>query len=151
MALEIKSMAYFGEFIKSPGITEIVDPATGGAITLGSDAIFEQRNLLVDEGEGPAYLRRKAQELEAILDNESASEPVKTEVQRELNELYACQKMNHAETMNTAQKAVRAVRWTLTRFHKHLATAVDPKGNPHPVLRAFAAHIKQRFLIPSAR
>src|SRR5712671_1537384 len=29
MALEVKSMAYFGEYLKSPGVTEIVHPSTG--------------------------------------------------------------------------------------------------------------------------
>jgi hypothetical protein len=151
MALEIKSMAYFGQFLNGPAETEIVDPSTGETMILACDAIFEQRNFALDDAESIRPLRRKQLELEAILDNEHASEPVKAEVQRELAELYAWQKMSHAETMDTAQKAVRAVRWTLTRFNKHLATAVDPRGNPHPVLRAFAAHLQEHLLIPSAR
>ncbi len=151
LALEVRSLAYFGEYLKYPGMTEIVNPDTGEAMTLGYDAVFEQRNFALDDADSVRLLRRKQLELEAILDNESASEPVKAEVERELNELYAWQKMTHPETVSAAQKAVRAVRWTLTRFHQHLATALDPRGNPHPVLRAFAAHLHEYLLIPSAR
>src|SRR2546423_10447365 len=121
MALEIKSMAYFRLFLNCPGETEIVNPSTGETMILACDAIFEQRNFALDDADYIRPLRRKQLELEAILDNEHASEAVKAEVQRELNELYVWQKMNHEETMDTAQKAVRAVRWAITHFHRHLA------------------------------
>src|SRR5260221_13440574 len=109
MALEIKSLAYFGEHLKCPGVTEMVDPSTGETMILACDAIFEQRNFALDDADSIRPLRRKQLELEAILDNEHASEPVKVEVQLELAELYACQKMSRSETMTTAQNAVRAV------------------------------------------
>src|SRR5437588_8131881 len=44
MALEIKSLAYFGQFLKCPGVTDIVNPSTGETMILACDAIFEQRN-----------------------------------------------------------------------------------------------------------
>src|SRR5437867_218105 len=99
MALEVKSMAYFRLFLNCPGETEIVNPSTGETMILACDAIFEQRNFALDDADSIRPLRRKQLELEAILDNEHASEPVKAEVQRELAELYAWQKMSHAETL----------------------------------------------------
>src|SRR6185369_6280018 len=86
-----------------------------------------------------------------ILDNDDASEPVKAEVQRELEELYAYQKKKVPHVTEAAQKAVRTVRMALHRFHKRLAAAVDPQGRPHPVLQPFAAHLEKYLLIPSAR
>src|SRR5713226_7831075 len=64
MALEIKSMAYFGEFRELPCATEIVHPQTGRMITLEADAILEQRNLALDDNEGQWYLNHKQRELE---------------------------------------------------------------------------------------
>src|SRR6266481_1496711 len=84
MALEVKSMAYFGEYLRCPGVTEIVNPSTGETMILACDAIFEQRNFALDDADSVRPLRREQLELEAILDNESASEPVKAEVHREL-------------------------------------------------------------------
>jgi len=49
MALEIKSLAYFGEYLKCPGVTEIVDPPTGETMILACAAIFEQRNFALDD------------------------------------------------------------------------------------------------------
>src|SRR5947208_1070975 len=70
MALEIKSLAYFGEYLKRPGVTEMLDPSTGETIILACDAIFEQRNFALDDADSIRPLRRKQLELEAILDNE---------------------------------------------------------------------------------
>src|SRR5437879_5348256 len=70
MALEIKSMAYFGDYLKSPGVTEIVNPSTGENMILACDAIFEQRNFALDDADSARPLRRKQLELEAILENE---------------------------------------------------------------------------------
>ena len=151
MALEIKSMAYFRLFLNCPGETEIVDPSTGETMILACDAIFEQRNFALDDPASVAPLRRKQLELEAILDNEHASEPVKAEVQHELQELYAWQKTKPQEIMDEAQKAVRAVREAIRHFQANLQKAVDPRGNPHPVLRPFAAHLEKYLLIPSGR
>src|SRR5438552_2746725 len=151
MALEIKSMAYFRLFLNCPGETEIVNPSTGETMILACDAIFEQRNFALDDADSIRPLRRKQLELEAILDNEHASEPVKAEVQRELAELYAWQKKAPSRIMDEAQKAVRAVREAIRHFHVNLEEALDPRGNPHPVLRPFAAHLKEYLLIPSNR
>jgi len=77
MALEVKSLAYFGEYLKCPGVTEMLNPSTGETMILACDAIFEQRNFALDDADSIRPLRRKQLELEAILDNERASEPVK--------------------------------------------------------------------------
>src|SRR5438105_15601370 len=59
MALEIKSLAYFGHYLNCPGVTEIVNPSTGETMILACDAIFEQRNLALDDKYSIAPLRRK--------------------------------------------------------------------------------------------
>ena len=151
IALEIKSLAYFKLFLNCPAVTEIVNPSAGETMILACDAIFEQRNFALDDKYSIAPLRRKQLELEAILDNEHASEPVKAEVRRELAELYAWQKKSPSRIMDEAKKAVRAVREAIRHFHVNLEEALDPRGNPHPVLRPFAAHLKEYLLIPSNR
>src|SRR5205814_2105895 len=82
-ALEIKSDHYFGNFKPTSGVTEVEHPITGQIVTVPYDAVLEQRNLALDEKQGIGYLRRKKQQLEAILEDRTASEPVKGEVQRE--------------------------------------------------------------------
>lgn len=52
---------------------------------------------------------------------------------------------------SNAENLVRAVRRAITRLHAHLAGAKAKDGTPHPVLRAFAAHLAKYLLTPSAR
>jgi hypothetical protein len=74
MVLALKASAYFG---RSPGVacdTFITDPATGQTLTLGCYAAVVERNLCTDEAEGLACIRRKQEELEAILESETQSQ-----------------------------------------------------------------------------
>ena len=151
MLLEVQSSAYFREVPDGPVATDLLDPLTGRAITLGFDAIFEQRNFTLDDGDSLRSLRRTQLQLEAILEDESASDPVKAEVEQELAELYDYYRRNHTRIADVGQKAVRAVRKAIQLFHLHLASAKDVRGNPQPVLRAFACHLGKHLLIPSAR
>ena len=48
MALEIKSLAYFGLFSKAACETEIINPSTGETMILAADAILQQRNFALD-------------------------------------------------------------------------------------------------------
>jgi len=150
-ALELKANAFFGETMERDALTTMENPFTGEIVTIPADAELVQHNLLADEKEGRAYLHRKVRELEAILDDDSASEPVKAEVQRELEELHAYQSQTFHETKTMAQNAVRAVRWTLKKLHKDLAMGLDANGKPDVVVRVFASHIQSFILIPSAR
>src|SRR5580765_8340892 len=59
MALEVKILAFFAEYLKCPGVTEVVDPSTGENIILACDAIFEQRNFALDDAASLRPLRRK--------------------------------------------------------------------------------------------
>jgi hypothetical protein len=150
-ALELKANAFFREAIEPDAQTTMENPFTGEIVTIPADAELVQHNLLADEKEGRAYLHRKVRELEAILDQDNASEPVKAEVQRELEELYAYQGQAFHETKTMSQNAVRAVRWTLKSLHKDLATGLDANENWDVVIRIFASHIQNYILIPSAR
>jgi len=151
LALELKANAYYQQRPDEPCETLIVDPDTGKTNALLCDAAVVERHLCADDGEGLASLQRKIEELEAILSNDDASEPVKAEVQRELKELYAYQRKNLSVTLSAAQKAVRAVRQAIYHFHKTLASAVHADGEPHSVLRPFAHYLEQYLLIPTAR
>jgi len=133
------------------GLTEIADPNTGKASALESHARLQERSLSLDDAQAMRALFRKEKELEAILDDENESEPVKQEALRELEAIAEFQRQHGRRTQDNAQRAVRAVRTAITRFHQHLLTSLDLKGNPHPVLRPFAAHLEKHLIIPSAR
>ena len=148
MALDVKA---HGHFRQLSGETLAIDPATGATITVGYDALIVERSLGLDEAEGLDYLWRKQKELEKILEDTTASEPVKAEVQRELQELYAYQATRPAPSLTTAQSCVRNVRRAIRRLQARLAEALTPDGKPHPVLRPFAQHLEQYLLIPSTR
>ena len=94
---------------------------------------------------------RKQKELEAILDDDAESEPVKAEALRELEAIVDFQRRHGSRTEDNAEKTVRAVRRAITRLHERLEQAKDASGRPHPVLGPFAAHLKKHLLSPSFR
>ncbi len=132
-------------------ITEITDPATGQPVVVPKDALLQQRCLGLDDAEAAQALRRKQLQLEALLDDRSQSEPTKAEVSRELEAIYQFQKHHCRRFADGAQRTVWLVRSAMTRFQRRLAGALGSGGEPHPVLRPFAAHIQEFILIPSAR
>ncbi len=133
------------------GLTQITDPATGKAETLASHARIQERSLALDDAETMRALYRKEKELEAILDSEDETEPVKAEALRELEAIAQFQRQHARRSQDSAQRAGRTVRQAITRFHEHLAGAAGQDGAAHAVLRAFADHIKEHVLIPSSR
>jgi len=151
VALELKAQTFFRQYPDEPCETLLIDLLTGELKPMACDVEIVERNLCADEAEGLEPLRRKIEELEAILDNDHASEPVKAEVRRELEELYAYQKRNPLAPETQAQRAVRNVRRAIRRLHENLAAAVDAQGKPNPVLRSFAEHVRRHLLVPSMR
>lgn len=136
---------------KHLGFTQITDLKTGKGNTVESHARIQERSLSLDDAQTIRAILRKEKELEAILDDESESEPVKQEALRELEAIAEFQRHHGRRTQDSAQRAVRAVRQAIIRFHQRLLTTLDRNGNPHPVLRPFAAHLEKHLLIPSAR
>ena len=148
LELATRALAFYSD---SPAATTLIDPRTATTVVVPRDATIQQRNLALDDDEAAAALRRTEHTLEAIADDEGTSEPVKAEVLRELEEIYAFREKHAAQVADCAHKAVRTVRMGIRRLHRHLAEAVTADGNPHPVLRAFGAHLEQHLIFPSAR
>jgi hypothetical protein len=113
--------------------------------------IVQQRAMGLDDAETFRALRQKQKELERIVDDRNEIEPVKAEAMRELQEIYEFQRRNPWRTRDCAQKTVRAVSMAIRRFRQHLATGTTANGGRHPVLRAFARHLDNYLVVPSAR
>src|SRR5262245_46121556 len=67
LALELRALAFFGQYADEPCETFIVDRLTNETLAIGSDAAVVERSIGVDDAKAMAPLRRKIQELEAIL------------------------------------------------------------------------------------
>jgi hypothetical protein len=133
------------------GLSAVVDPASGKPVLLERTARLHERSLGLDEAEAVRRLLAKQRELEAVLDDEDASEPEKAEALRELEAVYEFLRSSAGRTRSGAENLVRAVRMAVNRFVAHLAAATDKSGQPHPVLRAFAEHLERHLLVPSNR
>jgi hypothetical protein len=133
------------------GMERLVNPATGKSEALQSHARIQERNLSLDDAQALRALLRKERELEAILDDENESEPVKQEALRELESIAEFQKHHAGRTQDSAQRAARTVRQAIMRFHQKLLSGLDRSGKPHPVLHPFAQHLEKCLILPSAR
>ena len=133
------------------GITSILDDKTGKAVTLETTARLQERSPALDDLEAARRLYKKQQELERILEDDSATKPEKAEALSELEHLYEFQRQHAMRGKGNAEKLVRAVRVAVTRLHTNLAKATDATGQPHPVLRPFADHLAKYLITPSAR
>jgi hypothetical protein len=87
--------------------------------------LIQERNLGLDDAEAVRNLRRKQRELEAVLDDELAIEPVKAEARREREEILEFLRKNSWRTRDNAGRCVRAVAVAIKRFHARLAKGVD--------------------------
>jgi hypothetical protein len=133
------------------GLEQIADPATGKAAPLQSHARIQERSLALDDAQALRALLRKEKELEAILDDDNESEPVKAEALRELEAIAEFQRKHGRRAQNNAQRAADSVRKAITRFHRRLLKAATARSNSGPVLAQFAAHLEKHLLVPSRR
>ena len=117
----------------------------------GAAGVIQQRSLGRDDAEAVRNLRRQARQLEAVLAEELESEPVKAEARRKREEILEFLRTSSWRSQDSAQKCVRAVTRAIKRFHSYLARGVDAEGKPHPVLQAFARHLREHLLMPSGR
>jgi hypothetical protein len=134
---------------KQLGLAELKDPATGKSITLESHARIQERNLGLDDAQAMRAMWKKQQELEAILDDESESEPIKAEALRELESIVEFQRRHGRRSQDSTERASRTVRQSIARFCESVSQATQTAGEPHPVLRPFAQHLNKFLLIPS--
>ena len=112
---------------------------------------MQQRSLGLDDAAAVRALWRRQRELERVLEDDEAIEPVKAEALRELEEVTEFLRKSPWRSRDGAERCVRAVAVAIKRLHAHLAGAVDAEGKPHPVLQAFARHLHEHLLIPSGR
>ena len=136
---------------KPAALDQIIDPTSGEVVTLSIDTRIQERGLGLDRAETMRAVLHEQKKLETILEDETTTQPVKEEIQRELVALYKYEEKNTARTRDSARRAVRAVNTAIKRLHRHLADTIDAEGRPHRVLRSFAAHLERYVLVASGR
>ena len=147
----IDLMAVIPEFYREQiGLSSLVDPSTGKTVPVQSHGRLQERSLSLDDAQAMRKFLRKQKELEDIIDSD-AIEAVKAEATRDLEDIGQAITHYSTRTKDSAAQAANTVRKAIARLHKHLSTANDDNGNPHPVLRPFADHIQTHIIVPSAR
>jgi hypothetical protein len=136
---------------KQLGLTHITDPATGKSLQLTSSARLQERSLALDDLQAMRAIYKRERELEAILDSDDASEPVKAEALRELEPLIEFQRHHAMRSKDSAQNMADTVRTAMWRLQRHLQVSTEDDGTPHLALCPFATHIANYILFPSAR
>jgi hypothetical protein len=133
------------------GLSELKDPETGNLVALTSDARVQERASGLDEARVMRAVIQRQAELEALVDDESQSEPVREEAYGELEKLYAYEKRNCSRVRDTAAKASDAVGRALKRLEQKLHSAKNPDGTPNLVVQEFGQYVRAQILIPSGR
>jgi hypothetical protein len=113
--------------------------------------VIQQRSMGLDDAAAVRALWRRQRALEAVLEDDQESEPVKAEALRELEEITEFLRKSPWRSRGGAERCVRAVAMAIRRFHSHLAEAVEAQGEPHPVLQAFGRHLREHLMTPSGR
>jgi len=134
---------------KQLGLSQLVDPITGQVTPTESHARIQERSFSLDDAQAMRKLLRKQTELEALLDSDDQSEPVKQEALRELEDIAEFERKYSHSKRDSSQRATDAVRAAIRRVQQKLAKSTDLLGNPHPVLHPFAAHLQKYLIIPS--
>jgi hypothetical protein len=113
--------------------------------------VLEQRVMGLEDAVAVRALWRRQRELERVLADRLAIEPVKAEAQRELEEITEHLRQSPWLSRHGAERCGRAVGVAIQRLHARLAAAVDAEGRPDEVLRGFALHLHEHLLVPSGR
>ena len=125
--------------------------STGKTLQIEAGDRPMERSHSLDDAVVAKRIKAEEKKWEAVLDDEDATEPEKSEAQRKLIELEEFQNKHSSRSQSSAEKLVRAVRAAITRLHDQLAKARDEHKKPHPVLNAFAEHIAKYIITPSSR
>ena len=149
-ALEL--IAKIPEFYRrQTSLPRLADPVTGQAVAPNTFTRLQEIGLAIEDARTLRAIQRLEQKLEAILDSESETEPIKQEALRDLEAIAQYKQQHGRRSKDNANRAAAAVRKAIKRFHARLAWALDFDGRPHPVLRPFAEHLEQYLLHPRAR
>ncbi len=117
----------------------------------GPAEVIQQRSMGLEDAETVRAMWRRQRALEAVLEDDRESEPVKAEALRELEEVTEFLRKSPWRSRGGAARCVRAVAMAIRRLYSHLAGAVDAQGGPHVVLQAFGRHLREHLLTPSGR
>lgn len=138
LALAMKTRA---KYEYSPHKLDLTDPVTGEQVTASRDAVFQQRNLGLDEADAARTLRRRQRQLEALVEDPTEIEPVRLEAARELEAIYRTQRNSKWRADDAASRCVHALRRAIGRFRQRLHCA----KHHNPVLAAFSHHLDQHL------
>ena len=112
-------------------------------------APLQQRSAALDDEHASKTHLGEMERLKAIIESEETSLPDKRGATEELREIEQFGADIHYRTLDGAAKAARGVRQAIRRVCLSLAEARDEQCRPHPVLTAFAAHLRKYLLAPS--
>jgi len=111
----------------------------------------QERSAALDEREAREALMEQRRRLEAVANDEKAPVLKRAAARLDLEAIAKFLRSEPRRPTDEAQRAVRAVRMAIKRFHRNLLAAVDERGRPDRVLAAFADHLEKHLLVPSAR
>jgi hypothetical protein len=106
---------------------------------------------LRDHSRVAKILLRKEKRLERVVDRDGEEDFVRIEALRELMVLDELKRIYFSEIAREAKDAGKIVSEALRELHATLASAVDIRGEPHPLIRDFAMHLLHYVLMPSER
>jgi hypothetical protein len=113
------------------------------------EAPVQQRSAVLDDKDATKdYLRMMAR-LRKLIESDDASDQEKEVAEEELAQLEAALPDIHHRTIDEAFKIAKSVRQAIRRVCLSLAKAQDEQHRPHPLLTAFAAHLRKHLLGPS--
>jgi hypothetical protein len=113
------------------------------------EAPLQQRSSAFDDAEATRRHLREMERLREVIESDEASAAEKQSAEEELAELERSVADIHHRTMDGASRTARSVRQAIRRACASLAEAGDEQRRPHPVLSAFAAHLRAYLLAPS--
>jgi hypothetical protein len=113
--------------------------------------IVQERCASLDDTEARQALIERRRQLEAVVTDPKAPFLKREQARLDIQAIAKFLRASPRRPPNNAQRAARAVRMAIKRFHHNLGTAVDERGKRDRVLTAFAEHLKHHLLTPSAR
>lgn len=135
---------------KDCGLTDIVDPDSEALVAVDAEAVFDERDLNLDNDRMAELLREEERKAMATIDNPKASRTAKVDALKKVEAIGAYRLNRFGKNSSPATDAVRRVRTAIDRLGVALEETMPGDVQQAQAVAAFAEYVRKHIRDASA-
>lgn len=135
---------------KDCGLTDIVDPDSEALVAVDAEAVFDERDLNLDNDRMAELLREEERKAMATIDNPKASRTAKVDALKKVEAIGAYRLNRFGKNSSPATDAVRRVRTAIDRLGVAMEETMPGDAQQAQAVAAFAEYVRKHIRDASA-